>query len=74
MRNRGIQILGTTRRGDQHTRVFIEVPQSVSSERRELLEKLAALDVKESEGSSNPSKKSEEASKGFFDHLKDMFA
>ena len=80
MRNRGIQVLGTTRRGDQHTRVFIDVPKKVSEERKQLLEKLAELDLKESSGHAkgtaekSPHEANGEHHKGFFDHLKDIFA
>ena len=83
MRNRGIQVLGTTRRGDQHTRVFIDVPQRVSEERKLLLEKLSDLDVKETRGRAqadggDSGTSGDEAigdhQKGFFDHLKDIFA
>jgi molecular chaperone DnaJ len=66
MRNRGIQILGTTRRGDQHTRIAINVPKKISDEHKELLEKLVELEHKERELQG-------EEQKGFFDRVKEMF-
>lgn len=63
MKNRGIQILGTTRRGDQHTRVVVIVPEKISDERRSLLEQLRDLEI--SEAGDEP--------KGFFDKVKEMF-
>ena len=82
MRNRGIQVLGTQRRGDQHTRVFVEIPSKVTEERKQLLEKLTALDIKENGGagevgdSSTPptDEATGENHKGFFHHIKDIFA
>jgi molecular chaperone DnaJ len=64
IRNRGIQILGTNRRGDQHVRVNIEVPKKVSDEERALLEKLKEFD----------DVRRTESSKGFFDRVKEMFS
>jgi molecular chaperone DnaJ len=65
MKNRGIQVLGTNRRGDQHTRVNIEVPKKLSEERKELLTKLRELEIKEDQDGEP---------KGFFDKVKEMFA
>lgn len=64
IRNRGIQVLGTNRRGDQHVRVNIEIPKKVSDEERTLLEKLKEYeDIRKKEGE-----------KGFFDRMKQMFS
>jgi molecular chaperone DnaJ len=64
IRNRGIQVLGTNRRGDQHVRVSIEVPKKVSDEERKILEKLKEFDdVRRKEGD-----------KGFFGRVKEMFS
>ncbi len=64
LKNRGIQILGTTRRGDQHVRVFVDVPKKVSEEKKKLLVQLAELERKNPEGET----------KGFFDKVKELFA
>jgi molecular chaperone DnaJ len=63
MKGKGITVLGANRRGDQHTRVMVEVPKKVSEERRRLLEQLAKLE--EEEGAHEQ--------KGFFGRLKDVF-
>lgn len=65
LKNRGIQVLGTNRRGDQHVRVFIEVPKKVSEEERLILERL--LELKGQQLASGDDK-------GFFDKVKDIFA
>ncbi|NLF26211.1 MAG: molecular chaperone DnaJ [Deltaproteobacteria bacterium] len=62
LKNRGIQILGTNRRGDQHVRVFIKIPEKLSPEHRELLEKLREQE------------KDYEQDKGLFEKVKSMFA
>ena len=64
LKNKGIQVIGTNRRGDEHVRVAILVPKRVSDERRKLLEKLKEIDEKDLQ----------EESKGFFDKMKDIFA
>jgi len=63
MKNKGIQILGTERRGDQHVRVNIQVPKKVSEERKKLLEALREVELKEAE----------DDTKGFFGKVKEMF-
>lgn len=64
LKNRGVQVLGSSRRGDLHVRVFIEVPTKLNDEHRRTIEKL-----KEIEGfQPNPE------AKGFFEKVKDMFA
>lgn len=64
IRNRGIQVLGTNRRGDQHVRVAIEVPKKISDEEKSLLEKLRILEEE----------RKKEGDKGFFDRVKGMFS
>lgn len=64
LRNRGLQVLGTDRRGDQHVKVFIHVPKKLSEDHKKLIEKL-----REIEGS-QPG----EEQKGFFEKMKNMFA
>lgn len=63
LKNKGVQVLGENRRGDQHVRVFVEIPKKVSSERKAILEKLRELEQKE--------KKSDD--EGFLDKMKGMF-
>ncbi len=63
LKGKGIQILGSMRRGDQHVRISVLVPKKVSEERKKLLESLAELDAKELA----------EGEKGFFDKVKDIF-
>lgn len=62
MRSKGVPILGTNRRGDQHVRVFIKVPKKVSDKRREVLESLKAVENEEPEDD-----------KSFLGKVKDMF-
>ncbi|MCB0334816.1 MAG: molecular chaperone DnaJ [Bdellovibrionales bacterium] len=62
MKNRGIQVLGTSQRGDQHVQVHISVPKKISEEHRKTLEKLQQFET-EAEGESE----------SFFDKVKGMF-
>lgn len=64
LKNRGIKILGSNSRGDQHVRVHITVPSKVTSEHREALQKLGEI-----EGSQMDS----EQQKGFFEKVRDIF-
>lgn len=63
LKNRGVQILGTARRGDQHVKVNIHVPKKISDKHRELLEELKEIE----------SKSQKDESKGIFDKVKDIF-
>lgn len=63
LKNKGIQILGTTRRGDQHVRVHINVPKKISDDERKIIEKLREFDDKHTA----------DEGKGFFDKVKDIF-
>lgn len=63
LKNRGVQILGTNRRGDQHVKVNIYVPKKLSDEHKKLLEKLKELE----------STAHQEENKGFFDKVKGIF-
>lgn len=63
LKNKGIQILGTTRRGDQHVQVQIHIPKKVSDQFKAELLKLQALEDKE-----------KDSSKGFFDRVREMFS
>ncbi|MBX7144457.1 MAG: molecular chaperone DnaJ [Oligoflexia bacterium] len=63
LRNRGVQVLGTTRRGDQHVKVVVKVPKKISEKQRAMIEKLKEFDQE------NMS----EDQKGFFDKVKNIF-
>lgn len=63
LKNRGVQILGTNRKGDQHVKVSIYVPKKISDEHRKLLEQLKQIETKSNK----------EENKGFFDKVKDIF-
>jgi molecular chaperone DnaJ len=65
LRNKGIVVLGSNRRGDQHVRVMVEVPKKISEKRRKILEQLAELDKEEAEAV---------AKGGIFDGIKNFFA
>ena len=64
LKGKGVPILGSSGRGDQMVKVRIQVPQKVSSEHREVLEKLQEVEVEDLKS----------AEKGFFDRVKDIFA
>lgn len=64
LRGKGVNILGSTRRGDQHVQVKIEVPKKISAEERELLTRLKEIRSKA------PGSESE----GFIDKVKGMFS
>jgi molecular chaperone DnaJ len=63
LKNKGVQVLGTNRRGDQHVKVAIHVPKKISEEHKKLLEKLKEIEMKTLK----------ESDKGFFDKVKDIF-
>ena len=65
LKNKGIQVLGTNRRGDQHVKVNIHVPKKLNDEHKKILEKLKELEA--------DSLKSKQEDKGFFDKVKDIF-
>ena len=64
LRNRGVQVLGTNRRGDQHTRVYVHVPERVTEEQRQVLEQLAVLEGEPP---------TEDETKGFFEKVREIF-
>lgn len=64
LRGKGVPVLGSNQKGDQHVRVFVDVPKKLSAEKRALLDELKKLEAKE------PSSEM----KGFFDKVKNMFA
>jgi molecular chaperone DnaJ len=63
LKNKGIAKLGGYGFGDQIISIHVETPQKLTSEQRELFERLAALE----ENNSNP------MTRGFFDRVKDLF-
>ena len=63
LRGKGLPSVGTTARGDQLVRLFVEVPTQLTARQRELLEKFAA------EGGTEVSP----VTKGFLDKLRDLF-
>lgn len=63
IKGKGVQMLGSSRRGDLHIRVAIHVPKKISEGHREALKKLA--EIEEIEGQSG---------KGFFGKVKEMFS
>jgi len=63
LRSKGVPVLGSSRRGDQHVKVFIDVPKKISEEKRRILEQLQEAEAKE------PALNE----KGFFDKVKNMF-
>jgi molecular chaperone DnaJ len=63
LKNKGITKLGGYGFGDQIISIHVETPSKLSSEQKELFEKLSQLE----QGQSNP------MSKGFFDKVKDLF-
>jgi molecular chaperone DnaJ len=63
LRGKGIPHLNGYQRGDQHVRVTVEVPTSMTRKQRELLEQFAALAGEET----HPQAKS------FFDKVREMF-
>jgi len=64
LKNKGIKILGTSSRGDQHVKVNVKVPSKISDEHRKMLEKLEEVQKEDLE----------KDSKSFFNRVKSMFA
>lgn len=64
LRQKGVPVLGTSKRGDLHITVYVHVPKKMNEEQRQLLERLRDLqgNVPVDEGS------------GFFDKMKQMFS
>jgi molecular chaperone DnaJ len=63
LKNRGIQVIGSNQRGDQHVRVLIKVPRKVSDKHKRVLKELRDAEVEDLV----------EESKSFFDKVKEMF-
>lgn len=66
LRNRGVQILGTSRRGDLHIKVVVHIPTSISDDERKALELLKQAEKK-------APKVTEKQGEGLFDKFKKMF-
>jgi len=63
LKGKGVQVIGSDRRGDQHVRVYVRVPKKVSDKQKAILEKL-----KDFEGEDAASDQ-----RGFFEKVKDIF-
>lgn len=63
LKNKGVPVLGEERRGDQHVRVYVDVPKKVTAAHREILEKLREVEERELA----------EETKSFFGKVKNMF-
>lgn len=64
LKNRGIQILGSNRRGDQHVKVNVQIPKKISDDHKKVLEQLRDIE----------SKHVESQNKSFFDKVKERFS
>jgi molecular chaperone DnaJ len=64
LRGKGVPVLGSGRRGDQHVRVQVAVPKKVSEKKKKLLQELRELEEKE-----GPDK-----SRGILERVKEMFS
>jgi molecular chaperone DnaJ len=60
LKSKGIQRLGSQRRGDQLVRVYVDVPKNLSARQKELLEEFAHIS-------------GDEVSKSFKEKIKDLF-
>jgi len=63
LKNRGIQVIGSNSRGDQHVRVIIKVPKKISEKHKKMLKELREVEAEDLV----------EESKSFFDKVKEMF-
>ena len=66
LKNKGIQILGTNHRGDQHVRIDVHIPKKLSGDHLKLIEQLK--EVEDKEIVIDP-----EQEEGFFDKVKNIF-
>ena len=66
LRNKGIQVLGTNRRGDQHVRVNVHIPKKLSDKHLKKLEELKEIEQQELTLEA-------EQEDGFFDKFKSIF-
>ncbi|MFM1846601.1 MAG: hypothetical protein RL417_75 [Pseudomonadota bacterium] len=63
LKNRGVQVVGSNSRGDQHVRVVIKVPKKISEKHKKILKELREVEADDLAAES----------KGFFDKVKEMF-
>ncbi len=68
LRNKGIQILGTTRRGDQHVKVDVHIPKKISDKHLKLIEELQKIEEEEFKLKVN------DEPEGLFDKFKNIFS
>lgn len=64
LKGKGVPVLGSNKRGDQHVRVHVRVPKKLTSDQKKALEKFKSLDTE----SYDPD------SKGFFEKVRDLFS
>ena len=64
LKNRGIVVLGTNQRGDQHVKVSIVVPKKISDKHKKALSEL--IDIEKADY--------EQANKSFFGKVREMFS
>ncbi len=67
LKNRGVQVLGTTRRGDLHIKIVVNVPTNISDKERTALEELQKVEQEP------PKICDKQNENGFFDKFKKMF-
>jgi len=63
LKNRGVQVIGSNSRGDQHVRVVIKVPKKISEKHKKMLNELRQVEAEDLVAES----------KSFFDKVKEMF-
>jgi len=63
LKNRGVQVVGSNSRGDQHVRVVIKVPKKISEKHKKMLHELRQVEADDLVAES----------KSFFDKVKEMF-
>jgi molecular chaperone DnaJ len=63
LKNRGVQVIGSNSRGDQHVRVVIKVPKKISEKHKKMLKELRDVEAEDLVAES----------KSFFDKVKEMF-
>lgn len=64
LKGKGVPVLGSNRRGDQHVRIHVRVPKKLSAEQKKVLEKFRELDTDNYDPDS----------KGFFEKVRELFS
>lgn len=67
LKNRGVQVLGSTRRGDLHIRIVVNVPLNISNQERDALENLRRVEQEA------PKFDERQGENGFLNKFKKMF-